>query len=88
MSLVEIDLNMNVMHYYIDNGYRQHDEALPDLNVDAGDLVPDLNCSRNPPMDLNSEPYLEEKDTYMKIGSHQETNYNIGIVYIYNFFLR
>ena len=83
MPLVEIDLNMNVMHSDIDNGYKQQDEALPDLNVDIADLVPDLNCCPNPPMDLNSEPYLEEDDTHMEIGSHQETNYNIGIVYIY-----
>ena len=86
MPLVEIDLNMDMMHSNIDNGYKQQDEALPDLNVDAADLVPNLNCFPNPPMDLNSEPYSEENDTLMEIGSHQETNYNIGIVYL--FFLR
>ena len=83
MPLVEIDLNIDVMHFNIDNGYKQQDEALPDLNVDAADLVPDLNCFPNPPMDFNSEPYLEENDTHMEIGSHQETNYNIGIVYLF-----
>ena len=72
MSLVEIDLNMDVIHFDIDNGYKQQDEALSDLNVDAADLVPDLNCCLNPPMDLNSEPYLEEDDTHMEIGSHQD----------------
>ena len=73
-SLVEIDLNMDVMYSDIDNGYKQQDEALPDFNVDAADLVLDLNCCPNPPIDLNSESYLEEDDTHMEIGSHQETN--------------
>ena len=50
MSLVEIDLNMDVMHSDIDNGYKQQDEALQDLNVDAGDLIPDFNCCPNPPI--------------------------------------
>ena len=50
MSLVEIDLNMDVMHSYIDNGYKKQDEVLPDLNVDAADLVPDLNYCPNPPI--------------------------------------
>ena len=53
-SLVEIDLNIDVMHSDIDNGYKQQDKALPDLNVDITDLVPDLNCCPNPPIDLNS----------------------------------
>ena len=70
MPLVEIDLNMDVMHSDINNGYKQQDKALPYLNVDAVDLVPDLNCCLNPPLDLNSEPYLEEDDTHMEIGSH------------------
>ena len=43
MSLIEIDLNMDVMHSDINNGYKQQDEALPNLNVDVVDLVPDLN---------------------------------------------
>ena len=81
---------MDVMHFDIDNGYKQQDETLSDLNIDAVDLVPDFNCCPNPPMDLNSEPYLEEDDTHIEIGSHQETNYNIGIVcvYIYIFYGR
>ena len=70
IPLVEIDFNMDVMHSNIDNGYKQQDEALSDLNVDAADLVPDLNYCPNPPIDLNSESYLEEDDTYMEIGSH------------------
>ena len=74
IPLVEIDLNMDVMHSNIDNDYKQQNEAFPDPNVDAVDIVPDLNCCPNPPIDLNSEPYLEEDDTYMEIGSHQETN--------------
>ena len=50
MPLVEIGLNMDVMHSDIDNGYKQQDETLPDLNVDAADLVSDLNCYPNPPI--------------------------------------
>ena len=48
MSLVKINLNMDMMHSDIDNGYKQQDKALPDLNVDAIDLVPDLNSYPNP----------------------------------------
>ena len=81
MSLVKINLNMDVMYFDIDNRYKQFDEA--DLNVNATDLVIDLNCCPNPRMDLNNEPYLEEDGTHMKIGSLQKTNYNIGIVCVY-----
>ena len=38
MPLIEIYLNMDMLHSDIDNGYKQQDEALPDLNVDAADL--------------------------------------------------
>ena len=90
MTLVEIDLNMNITPFDIDNEDRQEGEAqmhLPDLNVDI-DFVPDLNFTSTSPMveisssnhvvlDLN-EPCLQD-DTNMEIELHQETNLNIGM---------
>ena len=50
MTLVEIDLNMDMMYSDIDGGYKHQNEALSNLNVDTTDLVLGLNCCSNPPI--------------------------------------
>lgn len=89
------EINLNVSP---ENENIQHDDetryCLPDLNIEVGDLIPELNRNPNSPtseissysLDLNKEPSFEgngtvssfEGNTEVGLEVYQESN-NIGM---------